>query len=151
VQGGVIKIHGKNHQLTGLFLVRILLIWRLKVKCESTNIPRSETLVVLDVSELDPLMRYVWGIIDLDLWWMDKTLHLLILMLNCQDLAHDERRSRDCWRSPQLKTSTSKDEYSLMSSMKSFSLAWPIQVKETSFINNKNKTGPRTEPCGSRI
>jgi len=62
--------------------------------------------------------------IDLDLWWMDKTLHLLILMFNCQDLAQDERRSRDCWRSPHLITSTLKDEYSLMSLAKSFSLAW---------------------------
>jgi len=82
---------------------------------------------------------------------MDKTLHLLILMFNCQDLAHDERRSRDYWRSPQLKTSTLKNEYSLMSSAKSFSLARPIQVTETSFINNKKKTGPRTEPCGTPL
>jgi len=104
------KIHGKKTPALWVALVRILLIWRLKVKCESTNIPRSETLDVL--VSWDQLMRYVWGIIDLDLWWMDKTLYLLIglLMFNCQDLAHDERRSRDYWRSPQLKTSTLKDE-----------------------------------------
>jgi len=127
-------------------LVRILLIRRLKVKCESTNIPRSETLVSWDL-----LLRYVWGIIDLDLWWMDKTLHLLILMFNCQDLAHDEKRSRLLDVTTIKKTSTLKDEYSLILSAKSFSLAWPIQVKETLFINNKNKTGPRTEPCGTPL
>ena len=49
-------------------------------------------------------------------------------MFSCQELAHEERRSRDCWRSPQLETSTLKDEYSLTSSAKSLSLAWPIQA-----------------------
>ena len=72
-------------------------------------------------------------------------------MFSCQALAHAERRSSDCWRSPQLETSTLKDEYSLTSSAKSLSLAWPIQADETSFIKIKNKTGPRTEPCGTPL
>ena len=64
----------------------------------------------------------------------------------CQELAHEERRSRDCWRSPQLKTSTVQDKCSVTSSAKSLSLAWPIQVNETSLINIKNIIGPGTEP-----
>ena len=132
-------------------LVRILLIWWLKVKCESTSIPRSVTED--ELVSWDPLMKYGWGIIgfDWDLWWIDKTVHLLILMLSCQELAQKERRSRDCWRSPQLETSTLKDEYSLTSSAKSLSLVWPTQVDETSFIKIKNKTGPKTEPCGTPL
>jgi len=35
---------------------------------------------------------------------MDKTLHLLILMFNCQDLVHDERRSRDCLTTSEILT-----------------------------------------------
>jgi len=59
-------------------LVKILFIWRLKVKCKSTSISRLVTEDVL--VSWDPLMKYGWGIIDLDLWWMYKTLHLLILI-----------------------------------------------------------------------
>jgi len=72
-------------------------------------------------------------------------------MLSCQELAQEERRSRDRWRSPQLETTTLKDEYSLTSSAKSLSLVWPTQVDETLFIKIENKTGPRTEPCGTPL
>jgi len=99
----------------------------------------------------DPLMKCGWGIVDLDVLWMDKTLHLLILMFNYQDIAHDDKRSRDCWSLPQLKTLTLTDENSLTSSTKILSSAWPIKVDETSFIYIKNKTRPRTEPYGTPL
>ena len=144
-QNGVIEIHGKKTPALWVALMRILLIWRLKVKRESTCIPRSVTED--ELVSWDPFMKYGWGIIDLEFChgeWIRHYMCLYWCLVALQDLAHDERRSRDCLRSPQLKTSTLKDKYSLTSSANKLSLAWPIQVIHQYIIwNIKNKTGPR--------
>src|SRR5664279_3258456 len=82
---------------------------------------------------------------------MDRTLHLLMLILSCQELAQEESRSIDCWRPQQLDSSILNEVYSLTSSANSLREVLPVQIVETSFMYIKNNTGPKTEPCGTPL
>jgi hypothetical protein len=80
-----------------------------------------------------------------DLLRSDETLHLLIFMLSCQELAHEARRSRDCCRLT-VQFIISIILYSFTSSAKSLILTLSLHTEVMSLMNIKNKVGPKTEP-----